>query len=335
MIRVIILAAGKGSRMKTSLPKSAYPLFGTTMIEYLINTFYNLNIKDIYTIIGYKKEEIIKIIKGKTEFIIQNEQKGTGSAIMACKKKLKNKKGNTIIIPSDMPLVSNEIITNLISYHHYKKNDLTIVTTLLKNPKGYGRIYKQNNKILKIIEEKDCNEEEKKIKEINTSLYCINNELLFRYIDLLKPNNNQNEYYLTDIIEIFINNNLKVDTLLVKNNYKLVGINDLYTLTKIEKKLQKEINKKFLLNGIYLENPDTIIIHNDVIIKSNTKILQNSIILGNTLIKENNIIGPNTQIIDSKIDKNCLINNCYIKNSHIKENTKLKPFNTIIDNRCD
>lgn len=233
-LNAIILAAGKGTRMKSDLPKCAYPFCGKPMVSYILESCNEAGIDNIVCVVGYKKEEMIKVLPQKVKVAFQNEQLGTGHATKCAYELLKNEEGLTLIFPGDMPLIESDTIKKLIDNHINNKNALTLVTTILDDPKAYGRIYRENGNVKKIVEFKDCDEEQKKIKEINVALYCLDNQLLFKAIEQIGNSNNANEYYLTDIVEI-IGKDKKVDTFVVENDYKLTGINDVDTLKEIEK----------------------------------------------------------------------------------------------------
>lgn len=242
-INAIILAAGKGTRMKSELPKCAYPLCGKPMIEYIVDSCHKANVNNVCVVVGHKKEILKEILKDRVSYAHQEEQLGTGHAIKCAKDFYQEKDGITLIFPGDMPLVSSDIIEDLINTHITNNNDLTVVTTIVDNPFSYGRIYKENNQIIKIIEEKEATEKEKLIKEINTGLYCINTKLLTSAIDLINNNNNKGEYYLTDIVEI-LGKTKKVNSHIVESTFKIVGINDLETLNSVESEYKEYLDQK-------------------------------------------------------------------------------------------
>ena len=233
-----ILAGGKGTRMHSELPKCAYPFCGKPMISYIINSCKQAHIDDIVVVVGYKSEDLIKCLPDDVRYVKQLEQLGTGHATKCAKELLEGEDGLTLIFPGDMPTIDCETITNLINTHINDGNVLTDITTIFDDPKQYGRIVRENGHIKKIVEFKDCTEEQKKIKEINVALYCIDNKVLFNTLDLINNDNNAHEYYLTDIVEILGKNN-KVDAYIAPNDYRLVGINDLDTLKVVEEAYMK------------------------------------------------------------------------------------------------
>lgn len=300
-IYMIVLAGGKGTRMKCDIPKCLYPFHYKPMINYLINASQKIKIKELCLIVGHQQNLVKQTLKEEITYIYQKEQLGTGHALKIAKPFYQNKKGLLIIIPTDMPLINDEILNKLINTHIVNKNDLTIITNIINNPYGYGRIIrdKKTNLVIDIIEEKEATEEEKKIKEINTGIYIIDIKTLTNNIDKINNNNQKKEYYLTDIIKI-LSKNYKIGTLKYFNNYKLTGINDLQQLSELEEKYQQEINNTHMLNGVHLIKPDSIIIEDTVKIGKNITIDAYSIIRGQTIIKDNEYIKPYTYIYNNK-----------------------------------
>ena len=297
--KAIILAAGKGTRMLSELPKCAYPFYGKPMIVYIINMCKKIQIDDICVVVGHKKESIENLLQDKVKYAYQKEQLGTANAVLAAKDFLeKHNEGITLIFPGDMPLIDGDVINNLIREHIENNNDLTILTTQIKNPTGYGRIIRQDGQIIKIIEEKDADDSVKAINEINTGLYCITTNLLEKALSKVDNNNNKGEYYLTDIVKI-LSGDKKVKAYLTEYDFKLTGINDLYTLSLVEKEYQKYINRNWMDKGVHLINPDSIIIEDEVKIDANVTIDAFSIIRGKTTIMKDTYIPPYSLIINN------------------------------------
>ena len=243
VLRAIILAAGKGTRMNDSEnPKCAVLFCGKPMINYIIDACKEAGVSDIVVVVGYKAEKMIACLPSDVKYVIQETQEGTGHATKCAEKHLRGKDGITLIFPGDMPLVTSDMIKGIVRKYKEHKNALTIMTTVLDDPGAYGRIYRENNNVRKIVEFKDCNEEQKKIKEINVGVYAVGNEILFNSLDLVKNDNNAHEYYLTDIVQIISGNNI-VDSFVVKNDCHAIGINDVETLKRLEVEYRAELNK--------------------------------------------------------------------------------------------
>ena len=339
MNNAIILAAGKGTRMKTELPKCAFPLLKKPMVTYIIEALESINIDQIICVVGHKKEVLQDILKDRVKYAIQEEQLGTGHAVK-CALDFIDDNGYTIILPGDTPLIDKEILDQLIEVHKSNKNDFTIGTIVLDNPFGFGRIVRDSsNSVLRIVEEKDASEEERKIKEINTGLFLVDNFLLKKALLEIKNNNVKGEYYLTDIVEI-LSKEAKIGTFTIKDTYKLNGINDLYTLSLVEKQFREAILKKHMLNGVNIVNPETVTIGNDVTIEAGTTIYQGSLILGKTSIGRNCVVGPNSEIFNSTLKDGSKLLHSVCYDSTLEENSSVGPFshirmNTVVgqDNR--
>ncbi|MCF7923549.1 MAG: bifunctional UDP-N-acetylglucosamine diphosphorylase/glucosamine-1-phosphate N-acetyltransferase GlmU [Candidatus Izimaplasma sp.] len=322
----IILAAGKGTRMKTELPKCAYPLLKKPMIAYIVENLYKSTVIDeLITVVGHKKQIIKDILNSRVTYAHQEEQLGTGHAVMMCKDLIKEP-GYTIILPGDMPLIDELVIKDAIQFHENENNDLTVVSTKLNDPSGYGRIIRVKKKLQAIVEEKDATEKQQEINEVNTGIYIVDNELLFGSLDKISNNNAQNEYYLTDIVKVLKKDNKKISTYLLKKSFKAMGINDLYNLSQAESILRHEINKKFMRSGVAMINPDTITIGDNVVIEQNVTISPNTYITGNSIIKKNAKVGPSTEIHNSVIGEDVNIKHSLIYNSEVKANSTVGPF---------
>lgn len=322
----VVLAAGKGTRMKTELPKCAFPILKKPMIEYIVENVEKSEINEVITVVGFKKEVFKELLGNRVDYAIQDEQLGTGHAVLMAKGLLEKRRGTTLILLGDMPLIDYRVINKVLKYHEDRSNDLTVVTTHYDNPKGYGRIMRDENGIItSIVEQNDCSYEQKQIKEVNTGIYCVSNSLLFKAIDKIEKNEKKGEYYLTDIVEI-MQEDYVVGTFVLRDAYKVMGVNDLFSISIAEKHLREEINKKHMLNGVSIINPETVTIGHNVIIEENVVINPNTFITGNSLIKTRSIVGPNTEVHNSTIDENVQVKHSLVYDSIIHENTTIGPF---------
>lgn len=233
MVVAVILAGGKGTRMGLGIPKCCVKINDKEMINILTETIEKTIIEKIVIIVGYKAEEVVKATNYKYIYCYQEKQIGTANALMCAKNQIKQN-DEIIVFLADMPFISQEIITDLINYHKSNENDITLVTNTIPNPKGYGRIVYNNHKF-KIIEEKEANEEIKKINIINTGLFIGKAKIVFDLLKEIDNNNSSREYYLTNIFNI--DNNYKIETLNYINNYHLLGINTFEDLVFLKSKL--------------------------------------------------------------------------------------------------
>ena len=324
----IILAAGKGTRMKTELPKCAYPLLKKPMIAYIVENLKNTNLLDeLIVVVGHKKEVIQEILNDTVTYAFQEQQLGTGHAVLMAKDIVKDNDGYTVILPGDMPLIDEEVIKEAIQAHDRLGNDLTLISTFVDDPFVYGRILRNGSNLLDaIVEENDASDEEKAIKEINTGIYIIKNQFLFSTLEKVSNNNSKGEYYLTDIVKILKSEGANIGTYTLKNSYKAMGVNDLYALSIAESKLRQDINKALMLKGVAMINPETITIGHNVLIDGNVTIHPNTYITGNSTIGKGAQIGPNTEIHNSTVGEYVICKHSLVFNSSIAHHSTVGPF---------
>ncbi len=322
----LILAAGKGTRMRTELPKCAFPILKKPMIEYIIENIEKSVIDETVVIVGHKKEVLEQILGDRVTYAFQAEQLGTGHAVLAAASVLEDKEGLTFILPGDMPLMEYPLMDKIIRAHSEMGNDLTIVSMKMEYPKGYGRIVRDEyGEVTGIVEENDCSDSQKLIQEVNSSVYIVNNKLLFEYAKKIKRNERKGEFYLTDIVAL-MHQDRKVNTFIVRNPMVTMGINDLYGISIAEKYLRDSINKGHMLNGVSIVNPETVTIGHNVIIEDGVWIYPNTTLMGHTIIKRGAIIGPNTEIVDSLIHDKAEIRHSIVLDSEVGENSTVGPF---------
>ena len=236
-ISIIVLAAGKGTRMKSDLPKVLHKIKNKSMIEHVILNAKNLNPNQIVVVVGYKNEMVEKHLENENlTFAIQKEQNGTAHAVMQCHDSLKNFEGQTLILSGDVPLIKSITLKQLYEKHLKNGAQATVLSAKVQNPFGYGRIIRDSkNEFKAIVEEKDTTDIQKKLNEINGGIYIFDNQILFENINKVKNDNNQSEYYLPDILEIFIKQNHKVLVHQIDNQNEIKGANTEEQLSDLEK----------------------------------------------------------------------------------------------------
>ncbi len=239
-LSIIILAAGKGTRMNSDIPKVLHMVNKKSMLEHVISKTNDLNPKKVIIVIGYKSELVKEHLNNyQLEYALQKEQKGTAHAVMQCKETLNNFDGNTLILSGDVPLIKSETLTDLYNAHINHNAQATILSAKIKNPHGYGRIVREKNNFHSIVEEKDANSNQKNINEINAGIYIFNNQVLFENISKISNQNKQSEYYLPDIMPIIMKNHGKVFVHPIKNEHEIKGANTLEQLAELEKYAKK------------------------------------------------------------------------------------------------
>lgn len=323
----IILAAGAGTRMKSNLPKVLHKVCGKEMVNHVIDTIKSAGVKHINLVIGNGAE----IVKQGTElkevtYSFQEHQLGTGHAVMCAKEFLQNKKGTVAIFVGDGPLITKEMVEKLFKFHEDGKYKATIITSLLEDPAKYGRIIRNSQgEVEKIVEFKDCNEEQVKVKEINSGMYCFDIETLLENLSKLNNNNAQNEYYLTDVIEILKEQGLKVGAFTVPVE-EITAVNSRVELSNAEIIMRRRINKMHMENGVTIIDPENTYIGCEVEIGPDTIVYPGNVIEGSTIIKEGCTLYPNSRIENSIIDSGVIIQNSVILDSEIGKNTTVGPF---------
>jgi bifunctional UDP-N-acetylglucosamine pyrophosphorylase/glucosamine-1-phosphate N-acetyltransferase len=240
-IYAIILAAGEGKRMKSSKAKVLHKVGGKEMVKWVRDAALKAGVKECCAVIGHGAEQVRECLADSVSYAVQKEQRGTGDAVKSASDFIKNHSdGHIMILCGDVPLITSDSIKQITEYHINSKNDATIVTTDFENPKGYGRIFRdESGKFSAIVEDRDCNAEQKLIKECNSGIYCFRGDLLLASLEKLECNNSQKEYYLTDVPMIIRNNGHKVGTYKLENNTETLGVNDRIQLAEAGKILRR------------------------------------------------------------------------------------------------
>lgn len=297
MIKSIILAAGKGTRMKSDTPKVLHTIFDKTLLGYVIDAVNNTGLADEnFVIVGHqadKVEEFVTSNYNNARCILQSPQLGTGHAVCMALPYLNDFCGEIIILCGDTPLITAETLKEFVQTHKAKKSDITVMSAVFENPANYGRIIRNSDGTLNsIIEEKDADDEQKKVKEINAGVYCLNWGKIKQAFSELKTNNAQGEYYLTDIIKWGNEHKLSVNAYTLKNNEEIYGINSKANLAEASKLLNKRTINKHLTNGVTIVDPATTWISPETEIEADTIIYPSCYISGKNKIGKHCKIGP-------------------------------------------
>ncbi|MBV7391410.1 bifunctional UDP-N-acetylglucosamine diphosphorylase/glucosamine-1-phosphate N-acetyltransferase GlmU [Enterococcus sp. ALS3] len=323
----IILAAGKGTRMKSKLYKVLHPVAGKPMVEHIIERVIETKPSEIVTVVGHGAEKVKEQLGDRTEYVVQEEQLGTGHAVMQAAEFLKGKKGTTLVISGDTPLLTSQTIDHLFDYHQGKKASATILTAHADDPTSYGRIIRDHVGIVeKIVEQKDATPEEIRIQEINTGTYCFDNEALFDALEKIGTNNAQGEYYLTDIIEILKADGKTVAAYQTEDFEESIGVNDRLALAEANRIMRRRINQMHMVNGVSFIDPATTYIDAGVEIGSDTIIEAGVQIQGKTVIGSDVVIGAHSKIVDSIVEDNVEIKQSVIEEAIVRKNADVGPY---------
>ena len=322
----VILAAGQGTRMKSPLPKVLQSVLGKPMINYAQEAIADFEKK--YVIVGHQSDKVIQTLFESYIPIIQEKQLGTGHAIatlVESKEYEDDKNDYLVVIPGDVPLIKKKDLDLLINDVVSSKAAIGLITAEVNDPFGYGRIVKNKDEFEKIIEESDANEQEKQIKEINSGIYCIDKKFLKEYIGKIESENIQNEFYLTDLINIAFQNKLERVIVQVSED-SIQGVNSMSQLNDVENTLRKELIQTHMDNGVYFQDPNSTYLDKTVTIEPGAKILANCHLTGSTNIKKDCVIGPNSIINDSEIGEGSSIQFSVVDEAEIKSNGKIGPY---------
>ncbi|EMF0060109.1 bifunctional UDP-N-acetylglucosamine diphosphorylase/glucosamine-1-phosphate N-acetyltransferase GlmU [Enterococcus hirae] len=323
----IILAAGKGTRMKSKLYKVLHPVSGQPMVEHIINRVSETNPDQIITIVGHGAEQVKAQLGERSEYALQAEQLGTGHAVLQAASFLQGKEGTTLVISGDTPLLTTETLNNLFEYHQGKNASATILTAQAEDPTGYGRIIRDHIGIVeKIVEQKDTTPEEALVQEINTGTYCFDNQALFEALNKVGTDNAQGEYYLTDIIEILKDAGKTVAAYQTEDFDESMGVNDRIALAKANELMRQRINKMHMVNGVSFVDPATTYIDAGVEIGSDTVIEAGVQLQGKTVIGSDCVIGAHSRIVDSVIEDHVVVEHSVIEKSLVKRHADVGPF---------
>jgi bifunctional UDP-N-acetylglucosamine pyrophosphorylase / glucosamine-1-phosphate N-acetyltransferase len=336
-MKAIILAAGQGTRMKSSKPKVLHEIFKKPMIQYVIDAAQTANSTKIVVVVGHKSDEVISSVGDDITCVLQQEQLGTGHAVKVASEHIGNS-GQILILYGDTPIITPKTIKALQQEHIKNKNDVTILSAHLSDPTGYGRVI-QKNGYVKIVEERDTNDEEKAVTLANVGIYLFEAKALNLALDLLKNENNQKEYYLTDTLEILVHKNYKAGVMVADDFNEFLGVNTRGQLAFATSIIQKRTNEHHMEMGVTIVDPRTTYIGSDVTIGTDTIVYPGTILTGNTTIGKDCIVGANCDLHNAKLGDFVQISSTVATDCTIGAHSFVGPFayirpNSIIGEKC-
>lgn len=327
----IVLAAGKGTRMRSSYPKVLHRVLGKPMITRVLSAIDGAEIERKYVVVGHGADLVKEVLDDTSKIVLQQQQLGTGHAVLTALEQLKQDVSDysdvTVLVTcGDTPLIRSECLAEMIETHQAQHNAVTVMTTVVPEPTGYGRIVRDGDKIKAIIEQKDASDEEKRINEINVGTYCFNLEFLVNQISKLDTNNAQGEFYLTDLLKIAYASGLNTAAYILQNAEESLGVNNRVQLAKAEKVLQARINEYWMMQGVSMQDPTSIFIEDEVSLEQDVYLEANVHLFGDTLIKHDAVIESGSRITNSVIGESALIKQSVIKDSTVGAYTTVGPF---------
>lgn len=323
----VVLAAGKGTRMKSKLYKVLHKVAGKSMIEHVVDSVKQAGTDEIVTIVGHGAESVKETLGSQSSYSFQEEQLGTAHAVKMAADELKGKEGTTLVVCGDTPLITPETLKALADYHEAQQAGVTVLSATADNPFGYGRIVRdQDGRLAKIVEQKDATEVEREIDEISTGIFAFDNVLLFELLEKVKNDNAQGEYYLPDVITLALEAGKIADAYRTDDFDEIMGVNDRVALSKAEAAYRERVNEYHMRNGVTLIDPASTYIEADVQIGMDT-IIEPGVHLGKgTVIGEDTVIGQYSDVNNSTIGNRTTIKQSVVNDATVGDDTTVGPF---------
>jgi bifunctional UDP-N-acetylglucosamine pyrophosphorylase/glucosamine-1-phosphate N-acetyltransferase len=326
-IHAVVLAAGQGTRMKSKLYKVLHPVCGKPMVQHVVDTLASVQVEDIVVVVGYGADAVRATLGERVTYAFQAEQLGTAHAVQQAAPFLKEKQGTTFILCGDTPLLSAQTLTSLLHYHEQQQAAATVLTAVFSDPTGYGRIVRDDaGEVLRIVEHKDATPEERAIREVNTGIYCFDNQKLLQALKQVKNDNAQGEYYVTDCIGILREAGEKVVAFEAADPDETMGVNDRVQLSKAEAYMRKRIALHHMKNGVTIIDPATTYIEADVTIGQDTVIQPGTFLRGRTTVGADCVIGPQADLTDVNVEDGVSISYTVMVEAQVAAQATVGPF---------
>ncbi|NMA51840.1 MAG: bifunctional UDP-N-acetylglucosamine diphosphorylase/glucosamine-1-phosphate N-acetyltransferase GlmU [Peptococcaceae bacterium] len=326
-LAAVILAAGKGTRMKSKAPKVLHKICGSSMLSYVLDAVEAAGVELSIVVAGHGAELVTREVAGRGQVVLQEQQLGTAHALLQARSLLQGFVGQVLVLCGDTPLIESATLVRLVESHRSSGAAATVLTAELAEPAGYGRVIRdQQGQVLRIVEEKDASPQEKNVHEINTGIYCFEAEGLFEALEAVTPDNAQGEYYLTDVVKAYKAGDRVVGAMLLANPVEATGINDRVQLAEVERVIRTKVLQDLMLNGVTVLDPQSTFVDRGVRIGIDTVIYPFTMLEGGTSIGEDCIIGPHTRLVDAELVNGVTIQNSIVLESHIGHRCTIGPF---------
>lgn len=334
----IILAAGDGTRMRSTTPKVLHPFAGKTFLNRVMNAMAGVNPKELAVVVHAQAQRVsaaAQSYNNAVRIVNQDDKPGTGRAVQCAMRDLNEAskqecgsalKGSVVIAASDMPLLDTQTLQSLIDFHNNQGNVATVLTAVLDEATGYGRIVREaNGDVLRIVEHKDANAGELAIKEVNTSVYVFDAEVLTDAISNLNSKNAQGEFYLTDALE-HARTMGRVGAMAASDSLRVEGVNTRVQLAALAKAYNKRVCEKWMLEGVTILDPETTWIEDDVVLQEDVTVLPGCFLQGQTIVKSGSVVGPYTTLVDAQVDEDAVVERSRVQESHICRAANIGPW---------
>lgn len=325
----VILAAGQGTRMKSSLPKVLHPILGRPMLRYPLAVAEAVSQVQPVVVVGHHAEDVRAALGGEARFALQERQLGTGHAVMQAREALRDAADLIFVLYGDMPLLTSKTAQMLVDAQRNAQGPISMLTVIAENPRGFGRILRNpDGTVAAIVEEAQATTGQLEIKELNVGVYCFDAQWLWQALDRI-PLSPKGEYYLTDTVGLAVDDGLPVQALIMDDITETVGINNRLHLAEAEAVMRDRVNRAWMEAGVSMSNPQTILIEPDVLLEADTRIEPNTRISGNSSISAGSVIGPNTQVKNARVGRDCRLPFCLVEDIAVADGTCLAPFSHV------
>jgi bifunctional UDP-N-acetylglucosamine pyrophosphorylase/glucosamine-1-phosphate N-acetyltransferase len=324
----VILAAGLGTRMKSGLVKVLHLLAGKPLVRHVLNAVADTGPVKVILVLGHQSDKVKSVVEDyHVETVLQAEQLGTGHAVQQAAAAIAAASGPVLVLCADTPLLTGNTLKSIVERHSKSRATITVLTMQMEDPFGYGRIVRNRSGVQRIVEEKDATPAQKRIREVNSGIYCFDQKFLLSSLTALKKNNAQGEYYLTDIIAIAKKQKKKIIALLCSDPVEVMGVNSRYDLSQAETVMRERINRKWMLEGVTMLDPKTTFIGSAVTLGRDVNLYPGVRLEGRTSIGDGCTIHSGSRIIDSALDQAVTIKDCcVIEESTIASDAVIGPF---------
>ena len=341
-LSAVVLAAGEGTRMRSARPKPLHRLCGRPMVLHVLDALAELSVDRVVVVVGHRAEWVTKTLVEHAppgmaiEFVEQVEQRGTGDAMSVALTGLPDDElaedGDVVVLPGDTPLLRPATLAGLVRRHRQADAAATLLTAVLDDPTGYGRVVRGRNEgVARVVEQADAIGEELDVNEVNTSIYCFRRSVLAPSLRRLSPANAQGEYYLTDVVGVLYEAGHKVETVVVPDTMEVAGVNDRAQLAVAEAELRDRINERWMRRGVTMWDPERTYIDADVRLGTDVVLLPGVILQGACVVDEHAEIGPNSHLVDTRVGEGAVVANSVCRRSVIGAEARVGPFSVLAE----